>query len=127
MGVPTTAGSRFAALAAESQNEQDELGPAMFPGLQDPSTWVKPAWDRARKLPRLPPRKHCRCPSHGQGAHPEPGGGSDLTPLLLETDRDHDIMTLRAGRRRRSEYEGCTKIEVVVVTSGTTTSVMPER
>ena len=75
----------------------------------------------------MPPRKQCRC------LHPEPSGcsiaavqRSDLAPLLLETGGDRDILPLGAGRRRRPEYEGYTKVEVAV-DSGAAASVIPER
>ena len=72
----------------------------------------------------MPPRKHCRCLGCGVGSHLVVG--TDLAPLLLETDGDQDIVPLREERRRRPEYDKYTKLEVAV-DSGAAASVMPER
>ena len=75
----------------------------------------------------MPPRKHCRCLHPGS---PRCSGaaaaGSELSPLLLETDGDRDVLPLAAGPARKPEYEGYTKVEVAV-DSGAAASVMPER
>ena len=75
----------------------------------------------------MPPRRHCQC------LHPDSLGctaaaiqGSDLSPLLLETDGDRDVLPLAAGRSRKPEYQGYTLVEVAV-DSGAAASAIPER
>ena len=122
----TSVKNRFAALTMEAggQEEQEELRPEVFPALPSPGSQTRPVKSRTPRLPKMPPRKHCRCLGCGVGS--QPAAEADLAPLLLETDGDQDIMPLREGRHRRPEYERYTKLEVAV-DSGAAASVMPER
>jgi len=116
--------NKYAALAMEGQEDEGELCWEEFPELPKPGSRVRPVESRTPRLPKMPPRKQCRC--LGRRVGPRPAAEADLAPLLLETDGDQDIMPLREGRRRKPEYEGYTKLEVAV-DSGAAASVIPER